>query len=131
MNFKGYISSRELNNSKSVEQSIQNLTIRNCCEKRGYTFLLSATEYGMKNCYLVLNQIIYELKKYDGIAFYSFLQLPFNKAIRYNILSKIINKNKKILFSLEDFLIENTSGIETIQEIISVNNILSYCPKKI
>lgn len=130
-NFKGYISSRKLNNDKTVEQSIQNMTIRNCCEKRGYTFLLSATEFGMKNSFLVLNQVLSEIQKYDGIAFYSFLQLPKNKKQALEILKLIVNSNKKILFSLENLLIENFSDINKIYQIISIDNLLKYTPKKI
>ena len=130
-NFKGYISSRKLNNDKTVEQSIQNMTIRNCCEKRGYTFLLSATEFGMKNSFLVLNQVLSEIQKYDGIAFYSFLQLPKNKKKALEILKLIVNSNKKILFSLENLLIENFSDINKIYQIISIDNLLKYTPKKI
>ena len=130
-NFKGYISSRKLNNDKTVEQSIQNMTIRNCCEKRGYTFLLSATEFGMKNSFLVLNQVLSEIQKYDGIAFYSFLQLPKNKKKALEILKLIVNSNKKILFSLENLLIENFYDINKIYQIISIDNLLKYTPKKI
>ncbi len=130
-NFKGYISSRKLNNDKTVEQSIQNMTIRNCCEKRGYTFILSATEFGMKNSFLVLNQVLSEIQKYDGIAFYSFLQLPKNKKKALEILKLIVNSNKKILFSLENLLIENFSDINKIYQIISIDNLLKYTPKKI
>ena len=130
-NFKGYISSRKLNNDKTIEQSIQNMTIRNCCEKRGYTFLLSATEFGMKNSFLVLNQVLFEIKKYDGVAFYSFLQLPKNKKQTLEILKSIVNSNKKILFSLENLLIENYFDINKIYQIISIDNLLKYTPKKI
>ena len=58
MILKGYISSRPLNDNVAVDQSIQNMVIRNSCNKRGFTFLLSATEYGMKNCFLILNQVL-------------------------------------------------------------------------
>ena len=40
--------------------------------------MLSATEYGMKDCFLMLNQVMKELKKnkFDGVAFFSIDQLP-------------------------------------------------------
>ena len=61
MILKGYISSRPLNDNVAVDQSIQNMVIRNSCNKRGLTFLLSAPEYGMKNCFLILNQVFGKL----------------------------------------------------------------------
>ena len=131
MIFKGYISSRDLNDQKNVEQNIQNMVIRNCCDKRGFTFLLSATEYGMKNCYLVLNQLLYDINKFDGIAFYSLMQLPDNFTNREKILYSIINEGKKILFSLENILVENNFDIKKIQNISSINNLLKFCPSTI
>ena len=100
MILKGYISSRPLNDNVAVDQSIQNMVIRNSCNKRGFTFLLSATEYGMKNCFLILNQVLQDLKnnKFEGVAFYSLLQLPRSFKMRekiYNLLSFV--KNGKIL----------------------------------
>ena len=85
----------------------------------------------MKNSFLVLNEVLSEMQKYDGIAFYSFLQLPKNKKKALEILKLIVNSNKKILFSLENLLIENFSDINKIYQIISIDNLLKYTPKKI
>ena len=105
MIFKGYISSRPLNNNSVIDQSVQNLVIRNSCEKRGFLFYLSATEYGMDNCFLVLNQIINDLNKnkYKGIAFYSLAQLPLEANERKKIYKATVMRGKQILFSLENF----------------------------
>ena len=83
MKFRGYISSRDLTDGSFVDQ-IQNLIIRKSCEQRNFQYMLSATEYGMKNCFLMLNQVILELKKnkFDGVAFYSIDQLPNNTNLR-------------------------------------------------
>ena len=102
MILKGYISSRPLNDNVAVDQSIQNMVIRNSCNKRGFTFLLSATEYGMKNCFLILNQVLQDLKnnKFEGVAFYSLLQLPRSFKIREKIYKASILKGKTIFFLL-------------------------------
>ena len=94
MILKGYISSRPLNDNVAVDQSIQNMVIRNSCNKRGFTFLLSATEYGMKNCFLILNQVLQDLKnnKFEGVAFYSLLQLPRSFKMREKIYKASILK---------------------------------------
>lgn len=133
MIFKGYISSRVLNDSSAVDQSIQNMVIRNSCQKRGFTYHLSATEYGMKNCFLVLNEIFKDLKqnKYDGVAFYSLSQLPESVQMRKKIYQNSIFKGKKILFSLENMLINNAKSIQKLEEIIKIQNSLKYCPKNI
>ena len=73
MNLRGYIFSRDFSDGSFVDQSIQNSVIRQACEKNLYNFKLSATEYGMKNCFLMLEKLIEDLKSknIDGLAFYS------------------------------------------------------------
>ena len=133
MILKGYISSRPLNDNVAVDQSIQNMVIRNSCNKRGFTFLLSATEYGMKNCFLILNQVLQDLKnnKFEGVAFYSLLQLPRSFKIREKIYKASILKGKTIFFCMENILIDKKNNIEKIEQIIKLQNSLKYCPKKI
>ena len=77
MKFKGYISSRKLLDGSVNHQKVQNLVIRDACEKRGFEYKLSLTEYGIKNCFLSFNQLLIDIKKnkFDGIAFYSLAQL--------------------------------------------------------
>ena len=115
MIFKGYISSRPLNDNTVVDQSVQNMVIRNSCQKRDFTYLLSATEYGMKNCFLVLNEIFKDLKdnKYQGVAFYSLSQLPISFQMRKKIYTNSIFRGKIILFSLENMLMKYKKSIKT------------------
>tara|TARA_B100001121_G_C18553684_1_gene556798 strand:- start:246 stop:632 length:387 start_codon:yes stop_codon:yes gene_type:complete len=122
LNFKGYISSRKLNDGNFIPQKVQNLVIRNACEDKNFNFNLSATEYGMKGCYLVLNKILKDLKKnkYDGIAFYSIDQLPSDIKKTKIIFNSIISSKKKIYFSLENILVNNKKNINSILNIIKL-----------
>ena len=133
MIFKGYISSRSLNNNSVIDQSVQNLVIRNSCEKRGFLFHLSATEYGMDNCFLVLNQIINDLNKnkYKGIAFYSLAQLPSEANERKKFYKATVMRGKQIFFSIENLLIGNKKKIFKLEKIIKILSLLKFCPKKI
>lgn len=133
MKFRGYISSRKLSDNSNVDQSIQNLIIRNSCEKHNIKFMLSATEYGMKDCYLMLNQVISELKKnkFDGIAFFSIDQLPKNIAERKKIYEIVRTNKKKILMSMENILINNENDIKKFENLIKIKLLLNNCPKKI
>ena len=99
LDFKGYISSREMSNKSSIPQKVQNLVIRHACQERDFNYLLSATEYNMKNCYLILNQTIKDLIKHkiNGIAFYSIDQLPENFSQANKILNSIVSSKKKNL----------------------------------
>ena len=72
---RGYIFSRPFMGER-VPQHIQNLVIRDYCQKKNLNYLLSLTEYAMPGCQLILNQAINELNHLDGIVAYSLFQLP-------------------------------------------------------
>ena len=73
---KGYIFSRKLLNGDYVTQKTQNLVIRESCKLKNFQLELSSAEYIMENSYLVLNNLIKNLKNYDGGAFFSLFQHP-------------------------------------------------------
>ena len=79
------------------QQKVQNLVIRDACEKRGFHYKLSFTEYGIKDCYLNYNEMLTDFKKgkFDGIAFYSLAQLPEKKNTKNKPLQYYKNKKKK------------------------------------
>jgi len=122
-----------LSDGNLVDQSIQNLIIRNSCKKHNIKFMLSATEYGMKDCFLMLNQVLSELKKnkFDGIAFFSLDQLPKNFEARKKIYEIVKVYKKKILISMEDIFICNETDIKKFENLIKIKLLLKNCPKKI
>ena len=128
--FRGYIFSREFMGER-VPQNVQNLFIRDFCNKKNFQYLLSATEYAMKNCSMVLAQAINDTKKIDGIVAYSIFQLPSEKQKRIKYLQKIINLKKIFYGALEDFKVSNDRDLEQIEEIWDIKNNLQFCPKDI
>ena len=58
-----------------VPQNVQNLFIRDFCNKNNFQYFLSATEYAMESSSMVLAQTINESKKIEGIVAYSIFQL--------------------------------------------------------
>ena len=67
---RGYIFSRPFMGER-VPQHVQNLVIRDYCERHQLQFLLSATEYAMPNCHLIFEQILSELSDLHGLVAYS------------------------------------------------------------
>ena len=92
---RGYIFSRAFMGER-VPQSIQNLVIREFCKRNNYLYLLSAAEYAMNDCSLVLKSIVNNTKGIKGIISYSLFQLPQDQEIRTSLLKKMIRK--KIFF---------------------------------
>jgi len=133
MIFKGYISSRKLLDGSVNQQKVQNLVIRDACQKRGYEYKLSFTEYGIKNCFLNYNEMLSDIAKgkFDGIAFYSLAQLPEKKSDRVKLYKLVKNKKKKILFSLENILLTNDKDTNKLENLFKIKFYLKKSPKKI
>jgi len=111
-----------------VPQHVQNLVIRDYCERNKLQYLLSATEYAMENCSLVLNQVLSELTEFRGIVAYSLFQLPEQHTQRENIYKGILKKESKIYFALENISASSIEEFERIENIWQIRIITSsYC----
>ena len=78
---KGYIFSRPFMGER-VPQGVQNLFLRDYCKKNNYNFDLSSVEYCMDNSFIHLNNLLLNLKNYDGILAYSLFQMPTDPNVR-------------------------------------------------
>ena len=125
---RGYIFSRAFMGER-VPQSIQNLVIREFCKRNNYLYLLSAAEYAMNDCSLVLKSIVNNTKGINGIISYSLFQLPQEQEIRTSLLNKMINKKIFFVSALEQIFIKNQKDIEDINILWNIKETLKYCPR--
>lgn len=125
---RGYIFSRKFLGER-IPQSIQNLAIRDYCSRNNIMYLLSATEYAMKNSSKVLFKIINEINK-EGIILYSLFQLPNDSNQREKIYKIAIKNKKKIYFALENRVLNNIDDIQAIEDIWNIKEVLPSCLKK-
>jgi sporadic carbohydrate cluster protein (TIGR04323 family) len=123
---KGYIFSRPFMGER-VPQHVQNIVIRDYCSKKKMQYLLSASEYKMKNCYLILEDLASNMRSFNGIAVYSLFQMPENNVIRNKILKKILKKKKSIFFAVEQIEVKNYKDIKKIDTLIKIKKKLPYC----
>lgn len=121
LGFRGYIFSRKID-SNFIPQRVQNLVIKDYCERNNLFFKLSATEYKMQNSYLMFNTLIQEIKKIDGIVFYSLFMLPETKKDRLKIYKKILFNKKRLHFSLEEIKLVNKTDIKKIEDIYQIKS---------
>ena len=75
-------------------QHVQNIVIKDFCQKNGFNFLLSVTEYSMKNSFYILNQLVNNLKGLNGIVAYSVFQMPYDDKKRESLFKKVLRKKK-------------------------------------
>ena len=127
---RGYIFSRPFMGER-VPQHVQNLVIRDYCKKQGLQYLLSATEYAMANSNLILQQVLDELPKLEGIIFYSLFLLPEDTIERNRVIQIILKKEKTIYFAVEGLSISNIPEYERIETIWQVKKVLPNCLKKV
>ena len=129
---RGYNFSRSFMGER-VPQHVQNIVIRDFCNKRKFNYLLSATEYSMKNSFYILNQLVEDLKDLYGIVAYSVFQLPYNDQKRLKLLNKILKKKKKIFFACEEIKMASKKDLQIIENIwlVKKGSLLSLKPEDI
>jgi sporadic carbohydrate cluster protein (TIGR04323 family) len=120
--YKGYIASRNIN-KHPMPQRIQNMVIRNYAEKNGKTFSLSATEYIMENCFMMLKALANEAAHFEAITLFSLFLLPANKEERFEIYNSILDQNTEIHFAFEELAIKTKNDIFLIEDILLAQNL--------
>lgn len=113
---RGYVFSRPFLGER-VPQHVQNIVIRDYCERNSLHFLLSASEYAMENSHLIFTLLLDELKSIDGIALYSVFQLPLDTDEREIIYKKVLELGKTLYFCVEGLKMSNTFEKERIENI--------------
>ena len=124
---RGYVFSRSFLGER-VPQHVQNIIIRDYCEKNNLHFLLSASEYAMENSHLIFTLLLDELNSIDGIALYSVFQLPIDTEQRELIYKKVLSLGKTLHFCVEGLKISNNEEKERIENIWLVKKAMLFLP---
>ena len=127
---RGYIFSRPFMGER-VPQSVQNIVIRDYCQKNNLHYLLSHVEYAMPSSSVILSQALLELESNDGIIAYSLFQLPEKISERREVYNKIYKKNKVIFFALESIKASTLKDFERIENIWMIRNVIPLCPESL
>jgi sporadic carbohydrate cluster protein (TIGR04323 family) len=127
---RGYIFSRPFMGER-VPQHVQNIVVREYCEQKNLHYLLSATEYAMHDCHLVLAQILADLPEISGIVAYSLFQLPEDTRLRKMIYKQILSIKRKIYFAVEGLHISTMQDCDRIESIWQVRITLPHCLKEL
>lgn len=108
-------------------QHVQNIVLRDYCARNRMQYLLSATEYAMVNCHLILEQVLGELKHIDGIVSYSLFQMPTNQIQRLRVYERILVEAKEIHFAVEGLSLKTQRDIPRLEDIWLVRDTLPSC----
>lgn len=120
--YRGYISAR-MEMGRSVPQHIQQLVIRDYCAKKNMRFLLSATEYLMPGCTLILDAVLAELDALEGIVMYSLFQMPTDRNKREELYAALFAAGCSLHLAAENIAIHTPADAARIEDVWLVNQI--------
>jgi sporadic carbohydrate cluster protein (TIGR04323 family) len=120
--YRGYVFSRSVDNHR-VPQHIQNLVIRDYATRRKLHYLLSATEYAMPGCYLILEQVLDELVTLEGVILYSMFMLPPAADERSRIYRRLLEAGSGLHAAVEGFVLTNEADIERWENVLRTAHI--------
>jgi sporadic carbohydrate cluster protein (TIGR04323 family) len=106
--YRGYIGSRPYRGER-VPQHVQNIVVRSYCQRNRMTYLLSATEYAMPGCYIILNETLAELPQIEGIVLYSLFMLPEEGERRRAVWDRVLAAGTTIHGAVEDWAVRDVA----------------------
>lgn len=125
--YRGYVSSRPIQDNR-VPQHVQNLVIRDHASRLGLPYRLSAVEYCMDRCHMMLHQVLDELPGLDGIIFYSLFQLPIRSSARREIYDRVLDAGAVAHFAVERLAIATAGDVSRLEDIWHVQQAVPLCP---
>ena len=117
LGYRGYIVSRPVR-GVSYPHRVQNLVVRDCAARHNLLYKLSATEYAMPGCYMMLSDVLAQLPQLQGIILFSLFVLPRKAEQRWEIYDRILAAGCELHVALEEMVLKNSSEIESFEEMI-------------
>jgi len=114
---RGYIASRKVRD-QLMPQQVQNLVVRDYARRKGLTYKLSATEYGMDGCYMMLESVMQELDSLEGVILFSLFMLPKRPERRRAIYDRVLQAGCSLHAALEDLAIICEADIARVEDIL-------------
>jgi len=127
---RGYIFARPFMGERAP-QHVQNIILRDYCNKKGFELLLAATEYAMADSSMILESVLDDLDSVDGIVFYSLYQLPTQSKLRDSVYSRALEAGKSLHFAVEGMSITNPSDVDSVEQCLLVKTTLDNCITKV
>ncbi len=119
---RGYVFSRSIDDHR-VPQHIQNLVIRDYAARHRLHYLLSATEYAMPGCYLVLEQVLADLPALDGVILYSMFMLPAAASERAEVYRRVLAAGGSLHAAVEGFVLASEADAGRWETVLSTAGI--------
>ncbi len=127
---RGYIFARPFMGERAP-QHVQNIILRDYCNKKGFELLLAATEYAMADSSMILESVLDDLDSVDGVVFYSLYQLPTQSKLRDSVYSRALEAGKSLHFAVEGMSITRPFDVDSVEQCLLVKTTLDNCITKV
>ncbi len=121
---RGYIASRQIR-GMDWPQHVQNLVVRDYAQRNGLAYLLSATEYAMPACYMMLETVLAELPRLNGVIAFSLFMMPAVPARRREVYRRVLDAGADLHFALENLALRDDAGIARVEDIFLVSDLVA------
>ena len=88
-------------------------------------YLLSGVEHCMENSYLMLNEIVAELEKLEGVILYSMFMLPSDRVRRLEFFRRVLESGAILHAAVEGIELFDQSNLARWENIFSVDRIVT------
>ena len=123
---RGYMGSRPYFGDRAP-QHVQNLVIRDYCQRNGLQYVLSATEYVMDGCYMMVEEVLREAPRLEGIVLCSLLMLPIDRNRQAQGYHRVFEAGVTPHGALESLPVRNENEVACIEDIWDLN-LLTWQP---
>jgi sporadic carbohydrate cluster protein (TIGR04323 family) len=128
--YRGYVTSRPFG-GLHIPVPVQALVLRDYCTRNSYLYKLHANENVFPNSYMVLEGMINELDRYEGLLATSMFMMPKRPERRRKIYDSVLGLGASLHFVLEDVVIRKLEDTVAVEEILSIHNLLPVAPNQI
>lgn len=126
---RGYVASRPFFGNRAP-QHVQNLVIRDHCGRHGAPFKLSAVEYVMPGCFMILDQILDELPALQGLCCYSLFMLPEDRAARARVWQRVLDSGAELHGAIEDIIVRDAASRDRAEDIWRITQMMPPTPAR-
>jgi sporadic carbohydrate cluster protein (TIGR04323 family) len=130
LGYRGYIASRPFMGERA-QQQVQNIIIMNYAQRENLHYLLSATEYAMADCTMILDQLLDELPQLQGVICYSLFLLPEQAERRRKVYDAVLAAGSEMHFAVERLVLRDAEDAARIEAIWLMRRALPLCPREL
>ena len=125
--YRGYVTSRPFG-GYAIPVPVQSLVLRDYCQRSGYVYVLPVNENIFPHSYLVLEGMIQELARYEGVVMCSIHMLPKRLERRRRILQMILEQGCTLHIVLEGIVLKSHEELARLEELIALSQVAANLP---